>query len=91
MFCCNRVVLVLHSILSHYEAADMCVCVNHSSQGVIPLGGCDVSEEVNGPQKFAIKITHAHFKVSSHCCIITTTIHTIHTMCLWVFCGSQQF
>ena len=36
------------------------------AQGVIPLGGCDVTEAVSGPQKFAIKITHAHFKVMCH-------------------------
>ena len=44
------------------------------TQGVIPLGGCDVIEEVNGPQKFAIKITHAHFKV-------TLNSHTIRGDC----------
>ena len=32
-------------------------------QGVIPLGGCKVVETIDGPQKFAIKISHSHFQV----------------------------
>ncbi len=33
-------------------------------QGVIPLAGCEVEQTVNGPQKYAIKITNSNFVVS---------------------------
>lgn len=35
---------------------------NIHPKGVIPLGGCEVEETVNGPQKYAIRITNSNFR-----------------------------
>jgi hypothetical protein len=63
----KRFFIVKEGFLLYYpesenKAFERAHTFNIHPKGVIPLGGCEVSEEVNGPQKFAIKITHAHFK-----------------------------
>jgi hypothetical protein len=63
----KRFFIVKEGFLLYYpesenKAFERAHTFNIHPKGVIPLGGCMVAEEWCGSQKFAIKITHDHFK-----------------------------
>ena len=55
---------LLHFLFVHLHT--LCLI---SQQGVIPLGGCKVMECNYPSQKFAVKVSHADFKVCNYVCV----------------------